>query len=79
MGILVKQNENRSQYQERLAAELRERAKQQAASGEPMDQTKNSNYLKNTAQSSNRLGVWVSLIIVLLIGFVIFVAMRSQQ
>jgi thiaminase len=76
MGILVKQNENRSQYQERLAAELRERAKQQAITSEPMDQTKHSNYLKNTAQTSDRLWLWAAIAVLLLIGFVIFMVSR---
>lgn len=76
MGILVKQNENRSQYQERLAAELRERAKQQAAKSEPMDQTKHSNYLKNTAQTSDKLWLWAVIAGLLLICFAIFIASR---
>lgn len=76
MGILVKQNENRSQYQERLAAELRERAKQQANSSGPIDQTKNSNYIKDTSGTSDRLWLWAIVAGVLLVGFVIFIITR---
>lgn len=59
MGILLKQDDNRSQYQERIAAELRERAKQQVAGSEPLDQTKNSNYLKDTSETSGHLWLWL--------------------
>ncbi len=59
MGILLRQNDNRSQYQERIAAELRERAKQQAMGSEPLDQSKDSNYVKNTSGTSERLWVWL--------------------
>jgi hypothetical protein len=59
MGILIKQDDNRSQYQERIAAELRERAKRQAAGSEPLDQTKQSNYIKDTSEFSGRLWLWL--------------------
>lgn len=62
MGILIQQNENRSQLQERLAAELREKAKQRANGAEPLDQTKRSNYLKNTEMADGRGWFWLLLI-----------------
>ena len=66
MGLFIQQNDNRSKLQERLAAELRERAKTQASGGEPLDQSTKSNYIKDTEQVAS--GTWV---IVLIIGLVI--------
>lgn len=61
MGLFIRQNENRSQFQEKLAAELRERAQQQTGGGQP-DQNAGSNYLKDTEQTSRGLGIGLFLI-----------------
>lgn len=74
MGILVRESENRTKLQEKLAAELREKAKQQSGSAEPIDQTKHSNYVKDMQQTSDRAGLWFLLGGVLVIGLIIFVA-----
>jgi len=68
MGIIVNQNDNRSQLQERLAAELREKAKLKANGAEPLDQTKHSNYLKNTEVADGRTGLWFVLIVLFAIA-----------
>jgi type VI protein secretion system component VasF len=77
MGILLRQEDNRSQYQERIAAELRERAKQQLPGSEPLDQTKNSNYIKNTSGTSEHLWVWVVGIGAAAAAVAIFIFTRS--
>ena len=76
MGILVRQNDNRSQLQERLAAELREKAKLQAGSAEPLDQSKQSNYLKDTEQTSDRAWLWFLLGGVIVLAFIVFIITR---
>lgn len=76
MGLFIQQNDNRSKLQERLAAELRERAKTQATGSEPLDQSTKSNYVKNTEQLSS--GVWVAVVIVglVILGLGIFMVVR---
>lgn len=59
MGLFIRQNENRSKLQERLAAELREKAKLQANAAEPIDQTKDSYYVKDSAEVSGKVWLWV--------------------
>ena len=77
MGLFIQQNENRSKLQERLAAELREKAALQAASTEPLDQTKNSNYIKDTVQTSDRMWFWIiSGIIAIVAGVIVFLYVR---
>lgn len=66
MGLFIRQDENRSQLQEKLAEELRERAKVQAGGTEPNDQTKDSRYLKDMEQASNK--GWV---IAVVAGFIV--------
>ena len=73
MGILVRQDEKRSQYQEKLAAELRERAARQAGGSEPLDQTKKSNYIKDTNQTSERAWLWAILATIVVVGFAVFI------
>ena len=76
MGILVRQDEKRSQYQEKLAAELRERAARQASGSEPLDQTKKSNYIKDTNQTSERAWLWAILATIVVVGFAVFIVVR---
>ena len=77
MGLFIQQNESRSKLQERLAAELREKAALQAASTEPMDQTKNSNYLKDTVQTSDRIWLWIITgVIAIVAGVIVYLYIR---
>lgn len=71
MGLFIQQNENRSKYQEKLAAELRERASMQSASADPIDQTKDSNYVKDTVGTSDRMWLWILAILFAIIAAVI--------
>lgn len=72
MGLFIQQNDNRSQLQERLAAELREKARARASGSEPIDQTTNSNYLKNTEVTSSRAWIWLVVLGVLILAFIVF-------
>ena len=76
MGIFIRQNDNRSQLQERIAADLRERAKQQMAGTEPLDQARKSNYIKDTELSSTRLCVWFFGAGIVLVAVVVFLIVR---
>ena len=77
MGLFIRQNENRSHLQERLAAELREKAKlQQQNSSGSFDQTKDSGYVKDTEQTSRSAGAALLVAVLVVVGVVIFVATR---
>lgn len=77
MGLFVRQNENRSELQQRIAAELREKARQKAAlDAEPLDETKNSKYLQNTEESVRSSMIWVVLFIVVVAALVLFLIFR---
>ena len=71
MGVLLRQNDNRSQLQEKLAAELREKAKQQAAGSEPLDQASDSRYIKDTEVATRTSGLWALLVIVAIVAVIV--------
>lgn len=59
MSLYLKQNESRSQLQEKLAKELQERAKQKAKPQEHPDGVMDSEYLKRTKETTSLAWVWV--------------------
>jgi len=73
MALFVRQNEDRSELQQRLAAELREKANQRAKSdAQRPDGIEDSNYLKDTKTTSSLAGIWIAIAIVALILVVIY-------
>jgi hypothetical protein len=64
MALFVQQNDNRSKLQERLAAELQEKARIRAQedAGRP-DGVEDSQYLKGTKQTTSLAWLWVVVVI----------------
>lgn len=59
MALFIRQSEDRSKLQERLAAELQEKAKAKAlAENEPKD-IEDSAYLKDTKKTTSLAWAWV--------------------
>jgi len=78
MGLFIRQNDNRSQLQERLAAELQERAKQNAAKNELPDGVTDSNYMKDTKQTTSMMWLWI-LVALVAIGVTIWLTVLSTS
>ncbi len=79
MALFVNQESNRSKLQERLAAELSEKAKKRAqdeAANLP-DGVTDSNYLKNTKQTTSLAWVW-ALLGFAAIGVIIYFVIQSS-
>lgn len=66
MALFIRQNEDRSKLQERLAAELQERAKQRAANQKGPDGVDDSEYMRNTQRTSKMVWVWISIAVILI-------------
>ena len=78
MALFIRQNENRSQLQEKIAAELQQKSLNKAAEdAERPDGVKDSQYLKNTKNTSSLAWVWV-LIFVAVVALVIGLIAISQ-
>ena len=72
MALLVNNpNEQRSQLQERVAAELQQRLREKAKQTDLPDGVADSAYIKNTKQTTTLAWVWVLLTIVA-VGIVIW-------
>lgn len=77
MALYMKQNDNRSELQQRIAAELQEKAKKKALETERPDGITDSAYIHKTKQTSSLAGVWVALGLIsvgLIIWFIIATA-----
>lgn len=77
MALYVKQQQQRTQYQDKLAAELQERAKQKAASELP-DGVDDSRYVENTRQTGRHAWVW-GIVAVVAIGAVIWLIVQASS
>ena len=76
MGLYIRQDDKRSELQERLAAELQEKAKKRAElENQPRpDGVKDSTYMRDFTGSSRLLWVWlvIAVIVIVMIFALIF-------
>lgn len=80
MALFVNQNSNRTKLQEKLAAELQEKAKKRAEMDEAAlpDGVDDSQYLKDTKQTTSLAWLW-ALIALFAIGLVIYLFFQSSS
>jgi hypothetical protein len=71
MALFVRQDENRSKLQEKLAAELRERAKKNGGINSYIEGIEETEYMKGTKQTTSLAWVW-AIIVLATIGIVIW-------
>lgn len=77
MALFVRQDENRSELQQRLATELQDRARKKAEEAELPDGVTDSQYIKGTKESSSLLWVWL-VIGVLVVAAVIILIVKTS-
>lgn len=73
MALFVRQDENRSELQQRLATELQDRARKKAKEAELPDGVNDSQFIKGTKQSTNDVGVWIIVGIIVLVAIAVTV------
>lgn len=78
MGLFVRQDENRTELQERIAAELQEKARKRALEADQPDGVGDSNYMKGTKQTTSLAWVW-AIIAVAAIGIVVWLMIIGMQ
>lgn len=76
MALFIRQNDDRTELQGRIAAELQERAKQRAALANRPDGVEDSQYIKGTKQTTSLAWVWI-LIVILAIGAYIWLTILN--
>ena len=77
MSLYLKQNETRSELQDRIAAELQEKAKKKALETERPDGVTDSAYIKDTKQTTSLSWIWV-LIMVAIVGIAIWLIIATM-
>lgn len=78
MALFIKQNDTRSQLQERLAAELQEKARRNAAKADVPDGVSDSAYVKDTKQTTSLAWLWI-IISIVAISLVIWLVVQSIE
>ena len=74
MALFIRQDDNRSKLQERVAAELREKAKLQAGkSPDQPDGVEDSRYLEGTKSTTSLAWVWIAIILFAIAAFLAIV------
>lgn len=76
MALFVRQDENRTELQKRLATELQDRARKKAEEADLPDGVEDSAYIKGTKETTGLFGVWI-VIGILAIAAVIFIIIKS--
>ncbi len=73
MGLFVQQNSERTRLQERITAELNEKAKKKALGDtERPDGIDDSAYIENTKQTTSLAWVWIVIVMAVVIASIYF-------
>ena len=78
MALFVRQDENRSELQQRLATELQDRARKKAEEAELPDGVTDSQFIKGTKETTSLLWLWL-VIAALAIAAVVFIIIKSSN
>ena len=74
MGLYIQKNENQSELQQRIAAELREKAaRAQANEGKRPDGIDDSKYVENTKKTTSLAWAWGVIVVMVLIVLAVVV------
>lgn len=76
MALFVRQDENRSELQQRLATELQDRARKKAEQVDLPDGVSDSEYIKDMKEGSKLLGLWI-VVGALVIAAAIFIIVKT--
>jgi len=73
MALFLNQDDNRTELQKRIAAELSEKAKKKAANtGKPMDGVEDSAYLEGTKRTTSLAWAWILIVIIAVVILILF-------
>jgi len=75
MALFINQESNRTKLQERLAAELNEKAKKKALleKQDLPDGVSDSRFLKGTKSTTSLAWVWIAIVLLVIIGAIILI------
>jgi len=79
MALFIRQDDNRSEFQSKLAAELQAKSKERAKSADRPDGVDDSQYIKGTKTTSSLAWVWVVIIILIIAVAIWLMALGLAQ
>ena len=77
MALFIRQDEQRSELQNRLATELQDKVRQRAKMADRPDGVEDSQYMKGTEKTSSLAWVWIVIILVT-VGIIIWLTVLSM-
>jgi len=78
MGLFIRQDDERSELQQRIAAELQRKSKETAQLADRPDGVDDSQYIKGTKTTTSLAWVWV-IIGVIAVGVIIWLTVLSMS
>lgn len=79
MGMYLKQQESRSELQQRIAAELKAKAEQKAKiEDKPHDTIEDSAYMQGTKRTTTLAPVWLLIFFAAILVFIYFITQASK-
>lgn len=79
MGIIVNQEDNRTELQKRIAADLTDKDKKRKARQDAMpDGVEDSAYIEGTKKTTSLAWVWVVIVVVAVVTAVVFFVMIGK-
>lgn len=72
MALFIRQTDDRTALQQRIAAELQEKARARAAIA-PSDGVTDSNYLKDTKTTTSLAWVWIAIVVFAVGALIVFI------
>lgn len=78
MGMFIRQDENRSELQQKIASELQEKAKQRTLDADRPDGIDDSSYVENMKSTTSLAWVWV-LIGIAAIAVIVWLVIESTR
>jgi len=79
MSLFINQKDERSELQQRIAAELQEKAKLNANKSDQPDGVSDSEYLKDTKQTTSNAWIWIVLALIAVLVILFFTSIGSAR
>ena len=79
MGIIVNRQDQRTELQKRIAAELTDKDKKRKARQDELpDGVDDSAYIEGTKQTTGLAGVWIAIIAFIVIASIVFIIISGK-
>jgi len=78
MALFIRQDDNRSQLQQRLATELQEKARKRAEEAELPDHVEDSQFIKGTTGTARYAWIWIVAVVALIVAAIIIFIVTAE-